>query len=138
MSTTKSLFSVLYIVFSIFLIAGTIAAQDAPIETPVKKDNTYQPSMRIRGGVIFGMNASQIDGDDYAGYRKVGLNFGFYGQIPVSKKFFLSTEILYSQKGSKSPTYEGLPLEYQINLNYAEVPVFLHFQDKKAFNFGVG
>src|SRR6188474_2797152 len=130
MSTTKSLFSVLYIVFSIFLIAGTIAAQDAPIETPVKKDNTYQPSMRIRGGVIFGMNASQIDGDDYAGYRKVGLNFGFYGQIPVSKRFFLSTEILYSQKGAKNPVTPNTPVQYWYtwNIQYAEIPLLIHYQ----------
>ena len=134
----KSFPSVFYFLFSIFLLSGTAAAQDNSTETPAKKDNTYVPSMHIRGGAIFGINATQIDGDNYAGYHKVGLNFGFYGQIPVSKNFFVSTEILYSQKGSKSPTYVGLPLEYQINLQYAEIPVLLHFQDKKAFSVGAG
>ncbi len=130
----KVLYSIFFSFFllSVFPLVRTVEAQDNPAPTPAKKDNTYVPSMHIRGGVIFGINASQIDGDDYAGYHKVGLNLGFYGSIPVSKVFFFSTEILYSQKGSKSPTYEGLPLEYQINLQYAEIPVLFHFQDKKA------
>lgn len=130
--------SLFFFLLSVFLLVRTAVSQDIPAAAPAKKDNTYVPSMHIRGGVILGINASQIDGDDYAGYHKVGLNLGFYGQIPVSKVFFVSTEILYSQKGSKSPTYEGQPLEYQINLQYAEIPVLLHFQDKKAFNVGVG
>lgn len=47
-------------------------------------------------------------------------------------------EILYSQKGAKSRTYSGFPTEYQVNLNYAEVPLLINFQEKSAVNFGLG
>ena len=117
-------------------------AQDepAPQAKQTARDNTYQPSMHIRGGLLFGINAAQIDGDDYAGYHKVGLNFGFYGQIPVSKKFFVSTEILYSQKGANNPVTPNTPIKfwYLWKIHYAEIPVLIHYQDKKAFNVGAG
>jgi hypothetical protein len=99
-------------------------------------DHTVSP--HIRGGLILGMNASQIDGDDYAGYHKVGFNAGFYGQLPLSKLFFFSTEILYAEKGGKSPVVHGLPTAYSWTLQYAEIPILFHYQDKRAFNVGAG
>lgn len=97
-----------------------------------------QTDLRFRGGAVLGLNACQIDGDDYAGYHKLGFNGGFLAEIPLSKKFFVSMEILYSQKGAKSRTYQGIPTEYQANLNYAEVPVLFNFQEKSSVNFGLG
>lgn len=94
--------------------------------------------LRFRGGMILGLNASQVDGDDYAGYHKLGLNGGFMAQIPVSKKFFVSMEILYAQKGAKSRTYAGFPTEYRLVIDYAEVPLLINFQEKSAVNFGIG
>lgn len=95
-------------------------------------------TLRFRGGLVLGLNASQVDGDDYAGYHKVGFNGGFLTQVPLSKKFFMSMEILYSQKGAKSKTYQGYPTAYQVNLHYAEVPILINFQEKSAVNFGLG
>jgi len=94
--------------------------------------------MRFRGGLVAGLNASQVDGDDYAGYHKLGLNAGFLSQVPLSKKFFMSVEILYAQKGAKSKTFQGYPTAYQLNLHYAEVPILINFQEKSAVNFGLG
>jgi hypothetical protein len=96
----------------------------------------FEVSNRIRGGIILGMNASQIDGDDYAGFHKVGFNAGFYGQLPVSKRFFISTEILYSQEGANNPVNPSTPVQdyFKWNLQYAQIPVLIHFQDKKAIS----
>jgi hypothetical protein len=94
--------------------------------------------LRFRGGIILGVNATQVDGDDYAGYHKLGLNGGFTAQLPISKNFFFSTEILYTQKGAKSRTFQGVPLQYRLKLNYAEIPLLFNFQEKHAVNFGLG
>jgi len=137
----KNLRFVFLFIFSIFFLERPVSAQDQPSEAKqAAHDNSYEPSMHIRGAVIFGINAAQIDGDDYAGYHKVGLNFGFYGQIPVSKKFYFSTEILYSEKGAKNPITPNTPVQYWYTwkIQYAEIPLLIHFQDKKAFNVGVG
>lgn len=115
----------LLILLSIFFIDAS--AQNDPNTT-----------LRFRGGMVLGLNASQVDGDDFPGYHKVGLNGGFLAEIPVSKKFFVSMEILYAQKGAKSRTYAGLPTEYHSKLDYAEVPILINFQEKTAVNFGLG
>lgn len=127
---------------SILFSVCSVSAQDQTTSDAKQatRDNSYQPSMHIHGGVIFGINAAQIDGDDYAGYHKVGLNFGFYGSLPLSKKFFFSTEILYSEKGAKNPITPNLPVQYWYTwrIQYAEIPLLIHYQDKKAFSVGVG
>ncbi|MCS6991262.1 MAG: hypothetical protein NZL95_05310 [Chitinophagales bacterium] len=111
-----------------FLLSSLISTAQATDET----------RLGIRGGIVLGINASQVDGDDYAGYTKVGLNGGFYGQIPLAPKFFVATEILYSQQGARSRARFGMPLEFLSRYDYALVPVLVFFQEKPAFNFGLG
>ncbi|MBA3648080.1 MAG: PorT family protein [Chitinophagales bacterium] len=118
MNKSILIFSVLFIAFM------NIKAQD--------------PALKFHAGAVAGLNFSQVDGDDWASYNKVGLNAGFISEVPLSKHFFVSAEILYSQKGSKSPTYKGVPLTFKWKLNYAEIPVLINFQEKKAINFGAG
>ena len=50
-----------------------MAALSQPVAAQEEIDQT---KLGIRGGLIFGMDASQVDGDDYAGYHKVGFNTG--------------------------------------------------------------
>lgn len=128
MAHLKNALTMVSVVAFITLIAPAVAAQDEPDQT----------KLGIRGGVIFGMDVAQVDGDDYSGYHKVGFNTGFYGQIPVSKMFFFSVEILYVQDGAKAQTVPGQVLPYRSQYSYAQVPVLFHFQEKKAVNFGLG
>lgn len=106
--------------------------------TAARSQDADKTELRFRGGAVLGLNACQVDGDDFAGYHKLGLNGGFLAEIPVSKRFFFSMEILYSQKGAKSRTYPGIPTEYKVNLDYAEIPLLFNFQEKSAVNFGLG
>jgi len=127
----KNIFlSLITLHLSLFTITKALAQEAA----------TDQTKLGIRGGIILGMNVTQVDGDDYAGFTKIGLNTGFYGQIPVSKIFFVSTEILYSQRGSKSQVQPqgSTQLPFKFVTNYAEIPVLFHFQERRAVNFGAG
>ncbi len=88
--------------------------------------------MTFNGGLIFCANMTQVDGDSYQGYHKIGLNAGGTVYIHFNKTFGVSMELLYSQKGSRAvevlqSTYVGTYIaKYFMNLNYAEVPVLLH------------
>lgn len=86
---------------------------------------------RFRGGLVGGFNASQIDGDEAAGFNKLGLNVGVKGGIVFHPNWELGLEILFSQKGSRS-TSKDIVNNLQINLNYAEVPVLIQFMDWEA------
>lgn len=95
------------------------------------------------GGLLAGTNFSQVDGDNFAGYNKVGFNVGGIVYTKVADHMALSMEVLYSQKGAKSTKFytvnPGLYIvDYGITLNYAEVPIMLNYFDKRKSHFGAG
>ena len=85
---------------------------------------------RFGGGVVAGFNASQMDGDSAAGYHKVGLNIGLRGTIRLNDdgRWLLSTELLYSQRGSRS-TENDYVRPFSATLNYIEIPVMISLCD---------
>ncbi len=96
------------------------------------------------GGVLVGANLSQVDGDAYAGYNKVGLNVGGIVYTRLAQHTALSLEILFSQKGARGNQVQQLRASdsfltaYAINLNYAEIPVMFNYFDRRRSHFGAG
>jgi hypothetical protein len=84
------------------------------------------------GGLTGGLNFSQVDGDTYAGYSKVGWNGGGVVYARLTDHFGFSMELIYTQKGSRSIQYMetagAVPYinNYTLKLNYAEVPVMIY------------
>lgn len=110
---------------SFVLTLGILILSDAPVVA----------QQRFKAGLIAGFNAAQIDGDYSAGFNKIGLVAGIRGVTVFSPHIELSTEILYSQRGSRSKTSEtdyifGEPMKIQ--LNYVEVPVIFNYLDWKS------
>ncbi len=95
------------------------------------------------GGLIAGTNFSQVDGDNFAGYHKVGFNLGGIVYTKLDEHLAASMEVLYTQKGARSKDpYTPIPglfiTNYGITLNYAEVPLMLNYFDKRKSHFGGG
>jgi outer membrane receptor protein involved in Fe transport len=99
-------------------------------------------AQRILGAVSLGMNLTQVDGDDFFGFNKIGLNVGPMVVIPFGKNgnWSVSMELLYSQKGSyhKGSSDSTISYTYRLVQDYAEIPVLVHFTDKKLISGGVG
>ncbi len=115
---------------------------------------TLAPGQRVQrfgAGLIAGVTASQIDGDESAGYNKLGLQAGARGIVRLGKRTDGSIEILYTQRGAKSRFLkDSYTPPYSIRLDYIEVPVQWHFKDwlikgedrqpdwyKASFNIGL-
>ncbi|PLW93687.1 MAG: hypothetical protein C0592_05335 [Marinilabiliales bacterium] len=97
----------------------------------------------IRGEIITGFNMTQVDGDEVVGYRKIGANLGVGAMLPLGQSnWIISIETLFNQKGAykKFPVeYDTLPYPYyNLRLNYAEVPLMIHYNDKDQMTFGAG
>lgn len=95
------------------------------------------------GGLIAGTNFSQVDGDNFAGYHKVGFNLGGIVYTKLDEHLAASMEVLYTQKGARAKEpYTPVPglyiTNYGITLNYAEVPLMLNYFDKRKSHFGGG
>lgn len=101
-------------------------------------------SRTFYGGISFGSTFSQLNGDRYAGYKKLGLTGGAIVYAELAPKFATSLELLYTQKGAKSGRKEEKNAittrinKYSVNLNYVELPVMFNYFDKRKSHFGLG
>jgi hypothetical protein len=86
-----------------------------------------QSAQRFKAGIIAGLTASQIDGDESAGYHKVGWQAGLRGAVILKPKQQASIEILYTQRGCRNEP-ETFPY-FSTTLDYIEVPVQWHYSD---------
>jgi hypothetical protein len=97
-------------------------------------------SQRFEGGVIVGLNASQVDGDNYSGYHKPGVALGGYVQTELSRTIYAGMELKLMQKGSRnidSLATDG-QIKYIMRLNYVDLPVYLGIRTSEKISLLVG
>jgi hypothetical protein len=98
----------------------------------------FSYAQRFTGGILAGINATQVDGDTYFGYNKLGFMGGVYVYTPVSENLNAGLEIKCMGKGANKPSTEADPTLYTSHLNYIEVPVILRYQTKYKVFFEGG
>lgn len=98
---------------------------------PLWSEAQTRRTQRFQAGIVAGFTASQIDGDNSAGYNKLGLTAGVRGVARLKKRTEASVEILFAQRGSQSELVrdELNPFNFSLTLNYIEVPVLFHYKD---------
>lgn len=126
-------------------LALSLVLLNAKIACAQNPESYYEEIPRtFFGGLIAGANFTQVDGDRYAGYHKVGLNAGAIVYANLAPHLAGSIEILFSQKGARghkaqeSASRSFVISKYDIKLNYAEVPIMLNYFDKRKSNIGAG
>lgn len=100
------------------------------IQTSMSAQEEEGTERRFHGGVVYGFNASQINGDGLAGYNKLGLYGGIVASANLTQKSYLSTGITFSQRGSS--TAISNQNSARIRLDFIEVPVIYHYKDKET------
>ncbi len=114
------IFLTLFILFSFFFLQELNAQQ------------------RFKGGIVAGVNLSQIDGDDLAGYNQPGINAGGMVAAILSDKVQLTMELLFSQKGSHRSKHDSQSAALDnMRLNYVEAPFLISYFDWR-FRFYAG
>ena len=94
------------------------------------------------GGVMAGINGSQVGGDGLAGYHKAGFFGGGFVGWRFTQMSALRMELEFSQKGSRqTPTEENGYENYRMHLNCIDLPVlyqgFFNIATQR-FSFEVG
>jgi len=94
-------------------------------------------AQRFKGGIVLGMNVSQIDGDNFAGYNKAGLVGGAFVFTDFNEKWSALMEIRYAAKGSAAPKYYSYTKKFL--LQYIEIPLLAQYEpvNKLKLQFGV-
>lgn len=96
-------------------------------------------SQTFKAYLATGLNASQIEGDKDAGYNKVAVNTGIGVGFNLSQQWFLSTEFLYSRRGSRNAFISDMSeASGQIVLDYIDLPIIFRlgdwYQEKENYN----
>lgn len=81
-------------------------------------------AQNIKGGFQLGFSASQISGDQLAGYNKLGLYGGVFAYTFFSDRSAFQMEINFVQKGSHKNSHPDIGdyTKYNLNMNYVEIP----------------
>lgn len=104
----------------------------------------HQEGRTFIGALVLGANMSQIDGDAYYGYNKLGLVAGGMVYAKFSPTLSASMELEYSMKGVRAveDAYSSMVgpyyAKYYLNINYVEVPLLLHYTFASKYQLGVG
>lgn len=104
----------------------------------------YEDPQVFYGALTAGVNFTQVDGDLRSGYHKVGMWAGPAVYVRWRGPWFASMELLFSQKGTKDRAIRDNPstgpgvAEYDLKLNYMEVPITVWFRYKPRWTIGGG
>ena len=81
-------------------------------------------------GIVLGLNGSQVDGDGYGGFNKMGFIAGAFTNASLSEKWSTQFEIYYINKGSFKAARpdKGDYRHFNLNVNYIEIPLALRYK----------
>jgi len=97
----------------------------------------YSQAQYFNAGIKAGVVGSQVDGDGFGGYDKLGFTAGLFVNYQLSMRTSLQLEMEFIQKGSShTPNYDkGDFDQYKMRLSYIQLPVLIQY--KLARNFSV-
>lgn len=123
-----------FILFFVFLASISIFAQS------ISSDNNQH---RFKGGIRAGFTATQISGDDLAGFHKIGGYGGLFANVGIADYWKIQMEINFIMKGSS--TYlranengQVIGNSYKLNLFYTETPILFKYWGFNHFEFEFG
>jgi len=83
-------------------------------------------AQRFSAGIVGGMNTSELNALGLDSYT--GLNLGLVGTAKLKNRFYLSTEILWSQNGEYILPEQYAEIQYdRIRLDFVEIPIQLAY-----------
>ena len=96
-------------------------------------------SQKFKGAIGAGFNLSQVDGDEVYGYHRIGAHLSAAAILPINN-WDITLETVFNQKGAyQKPQFDdSLTGEYDLRLNYLEIPITVHYTDKNLIGAGAG
>lgn len=95
-------------------------------------------AQRFSGGVLAGLTASQVDGDSYGGYNKIGFQGGVFVCTDFRKNFGARMEIRYAGRGAQKVTTADDTEVYKLALHYIDLPLMATYTLRKKVIFDLG
>ena len=99
----------------------------------------FSQSRYFEGGVIGGLTASQVDGDTYSGFDKLGFMAGGYAKRMFTYTIGGQMEMRYIMKGAFASDNENDAFYYKLVLHYVDIPLMFqyHYKENVILDIGV-
>lgn len=95
-------------------------------------------SQTFEGGAVAGISASQVDGDTYSGFNKLGLLAGGWVRHMFTYSVGGQLEVRYIMKGAYESENIDAAYLYRLVLHYADIPIMINFHYKERVLFELG
>jgi hypothetical protein len=95
-------------------------------------------SQYFEGGAVAGLSASQVDGDTYWGFNKLGLLGGGWVRRMFTYNLGSQLEVRYVMKGAYESDNVNNIVYYKLVLHYVDVPVMINYFYRKRVLFELG
>jgi hypothetical protein len=92
----------------------------------------------FEGGAVAGLSASQVDGDTYWGFNKLGLLGGGWVRRMFTYNIGCQLEVRYIMKGAYESDNVNNIVYYKLVLHYVDVPVLINYHYRKRVLFELG
>lgn len=92
----------------------------------------------LKYGLFGGITASQVQGDSYSGFNKLGMTAGLFVNNHIDRNIYWQAEIKYLSRGVyKGPT-DTDPTLYKSAYHYLEIPLSVHYLVNEKFLVELG
>lgn len=93
---------------------------------------------QFNAGFFGGLNVSQVSGDSFKGFNKLGFTAGFFVNSPIEKHFYWQAEIKYGTRGVYEGPSEGDQTLYKSSYHIVELPLSVNylFDEKIVLELG--
>lgn len=81
----------------------------------------------LNAGVYAGINASQVTGDSYSGFNKLGMNAGFFVNQLIDFDIYWQAELRYSSRGVYQGPTDNSNTLYKSGYYILELPLSVHY-----------
>lgn len=93
---------------------------------------------QVNYGIYAGITASQVDGDAYRGFNKLGGTAGIFLNKHIEYNIYWQAEIKYVSRGVyKGPSDNDQTL-YRSTYHYVEIPLSVHYRVQEKFIIELG
>ena len=99
---------------------------------------TFMEGQQLNTGFFGGISASQVDGDSYTGFNKLGLTAGFYMNRHIEYHIYWQAEIKYGTRGVYKGPADNDPTLYRSGYHYLSLPVSVHYLYQEKFLMEIG
>ncbi len=100
---------------------------------------TLTSAQEFGGRFLLGTTFSQVDGDAFGGYNKLGIQTGMLITRDINPNLIMGAGVLYTQKGSRKRLDVDDPIRdiFILRFNYLETPLWIGYKVGK-FQFTGG